>query len=68
MEKLGDSLGDSIIRTQWQDKKRSGGCNFCTRNTEKIVLIVKSNDDLRSLEVRFCPKCFEDLCKQGKKR
>jgi len=56
------------IQATWQDRQIAGGCNFCTRNTERRVLVVKSKDDMRSVEVRYCPKCFQELVYSGRRQ
>lgn len=43
---------------------RRGGCNFCTRNTERMVWAVRSNDEHRHLEVRFCRSCMAEILQQ----
>jgi hypothetical protein len=48
----------------WGTRMHHGGCNFCSRNTEKIVLVVRSRDERRHLEVRFCKKCLSELMLQ----
>jgi hypothetical protein len=48
----------------WESTANSGGCNFCTRNTERMVWVVRSNDEHRHLEIRMCAKCMTELRKQ----
>jgi len=62
------ATNEQTCRAAFLDSARNGGCNFCTRNTERMVWVVKSNDEHRHLEVRFCDKCMKELMEQARKK
>ena len=52
----------------WESAAINGGCNFCTRNTERMVWVIRSSDEHRHLEIRLCAACMTDIRKQTHNR
>lgn len=53
----------SMLERQIAKAADAGSCNFCTREGYRTVMVVRSSDPLRHMEVRFCMNCLTDLCR-----
>jgi len=52
------------LTARWADRGRDGSCNFCLRPHRKVY-VVKGRSSLRTLEVRLCQRCRDELMKQS---
>ncbi len=49
------------VETYWAMRTWAGSCNFCTLDDYERVMIVRSSNESRNLNIRFCPTCAREL-------
>ena len=55
------------LTARWVSRDLHGSCNFCCRDHRKVY-VVKGISGLRTLGVRLCQKCMDELRAQTRRR
>lgn len=58
---MAEQAEEKNVETYTALKTWAGSCNLCTLNDYERVLVVRSSNESRNLNIRLCPTCQREL-------